>query len=401
MSERSTQKEKYDPADIYKMDTQSQASSQNPPPLLQTSREFIPKTFGSTEVKTKTVTIIRNEDSDSTNSDTEYMKEAKERNLKNLKHKAMTSWKRKQDEISSTDSDNTDNEDDNAGSQQRFYMKYKTAGSSSSSSASKLQPDKKETSEPKNVQTQPDLSVGRPPKRKKSRWGPGSNSSSSSNQQKLPSNPPQAEMQPEQSNSQIQLPQIQIPQVQNAPKLTAVTRSDPALLNYARLNFGSTNLSEEDWKKAEDHFKINLLYHDMCRKRQELEMLAKNNKFKHEYDSDEDTQGGTWEHKLRNLEMEATAKWTDALNKQSEGKHHIGDFLPPEELKKFMEKYNAQKNNRQPDLSDYKEYKLKEDNIGFQMLQKLGWKQGQGLGAEGNGIVDPVNKYEYNLKKIT
>ncbi|KAM7362984.1 uncharacterized protein ACRADG_000061 isoform 2-T2 [Cochliomyia hominivorax] len=179
---------------------------------------------------------------------------------------------------------------------------------------------------------------------------------------------------------------------QNKPLLTTITRSDPALLSYAKLNYGSTNLSEEDWKKCEEHYKVNLLYQDMMRKRQEIDRLAKSGKFKYEYDSDEDVDGGTWEHKLRQAEMEATRVWALALTKQSEGKHHIGDFLPPEELKKFMEQYEAKKSNRQPDLSDYKEYKLKEDNIGFQMLQKLGWKEGQGLGQDGAGIVDPVNK---------
>ncbi|XP_039490752.1 uncharacterized protein LOC120451275 isoform X1 [Drosophila santomea] len=179
---------------------------------------------------------------------------------------------------------------------------------------------------------------------------------------------------------------------QNKPILSSITRTDPALLQYARLNYGSTQLSEDQWKQCEEHYKVNLLYQDMMRKRQEIDRLARGGKFKYEYDSDEDIEGGTWEHKLRTAEMEATSLWANALTKQSEGKHHIGDFLPPEELKKFMEQYEAKKNNRQPDLSDYKEYKLKEDNIGFQMLQKLGWKEGQGLGQDGAGIVDPVNK---------
>lgn len=149
-----------------------------------------------------------------------------------------------------------------------------------------------------------------------------------------------------------------------APMLSQVTRSDPALLAYAHQSYGTVHLDDETWRKCEDHFKINLLYQDMLRKRNEMDRLARAGRQKYEYDSDEDVQGGTWEHKLRNAEMEATAVWSDALTKQAEGKHHIGDFLPPEELKKFMEKYESQQTNREPDLSDYREYKLREDNKG-------------------------------------
>ncbi|CAK1581009.1 unnamed protein product [Parnassius mnemosyne] len=175
-------------------------------------------------------------------------------------------------------------------------------------------------------------------------------------------------------------------------RLTNVNRNNPALMQYAMTNYGTTNLSAEDWKKCEDNFKLNLLYQDMLKKRQEVERLAAAGKHKYEYDSDEDTSDGTWEHRLRAKEMNATEKWANELTKQAAGKHHIGDFLPPEELKKFMEKYSAIKSGKEPDLSDYKEFKLKEDNVGFKMLQKLGWNEGQGLGAEGSGIVEPINK---------
>ena len=44
------------------------------------------------------------------------------------------------------------------------------------------------------------------------------------------------------------------------------------------------------------------------------------------------------------------------------------------------------------DFSDYKEHKLDDANIGFKLLQKAGWAEGQGLGEKGDGIVDPINQ---------
>lgn len=86
------------------------------------------------------------------------------------------------------------------------------------------------------------------------------------------------------------------------------------------------------------------------------------------------------------------AEWAEQLTKMGRGKHFIGDFLPPDELEKFMETFKALKEGREPDYSEYKEFKLTVENIGYQMLMKMGWKEGDGLGSEGQGIKNPVNK---------
>ena len=68
----------------------------------------------------------------------------------------------------------------------------------------------------------------------------------------------------------------------------------------------------------------------------------------YEYDSDEDTEGGTWEHKKRAQEMRTTYGKAREVTLMNKGKHHIGDFLPPEELNKFVEKVSAIKEGRNP-----------------------------------------------------
>ncbi|CAG0881017.1 unnamed protein product [Darwinula stevensoni] len=171
-----------------------------------------------------------------------------------------------------------------------------------------------------------------------------------------------------------------------------IGRSDPQLIAYAVRVYGNTNLTEEQWKQCEDQIKLGLVYKRMLEKKQERERLARQGKNKYEYDSDEEIDGGTWEHKTRMQEMTDTKEWAEQLTKQAKGKHHIGDFLPPEEMTKFMEKLQALKEGRDPDFSDFKEFKLQADNIGYQMLQKLGWTEGMGLGSEGKGITVPVNK---------
>lgn len=53
---------------------------------------------------------------------------------------------------------------------------------------------------------------------------------------------------------------MQIPPVQEKTQISKMSRTDPQLLHYAVMNYGSSTLTEEQWKKCEDHYKINILY---------------------------------------------------------------------------------------------------------------------------------------------
>lgn len=169
---------------------------------------------------------------------------------------------------------------------------------------------------------------------------------------------------------------------------------DANLLQYAMQVYGKCDLSSEQWKQLEDQRKMKILYEMMHKKREERNRLKKSDKVKYEYDSDEEVEGGTWEHKRREEEMESTREWAEKLTEMNKGKHHIGDYLPPDQLEKFMQKWESLKDGSASTLyeSDYNEFKLKSDNIGYRMLQKQGWSEGKGLGAHSSGIVNPIER---------
>ncbi|NXS61158.1 SUGP1 protein, partial [Brachypteracias leptosomus] len=162
---------------------------------------------------------------------------------------------------------------------------------------------------------------------------------------------------------------------------------------------GVTELSDAQKKQLKEQQEMQQMY-DMIMKHkramQEMQMMWEKaiQQHQHGYDSDEevDSELGTWEHQLRRMEMDKTREWAEQLTQMGRGKHFIGDFLPPDELEKFMETFKALKEGREPDYSEYKEFKLTVENIGYQMLMKMGWKEGEGLGSEGQGIKNPVSK---------
>lgn len=162
---------------------------------------------------------------------------------------------------------------------------------------------------------------------------------------------------------------------------------------------GVTELSEDQKKQIKEQQEMQEMY-DMIMKHKramaEMQIMWEKavRDHQHEYDSDEevDQQEGTWEHRLRQMEMEKTREWAESLTDMGKGKHFIGDFLPPEELEKFMETFKALKEGRDPDYSEYKEFKLTVENLGFRMLMKMGWQEGDGLGSDGQGIKAPVHR---------
>ncbi|XP_077253572.1 SURP and G-patch domain-containing protein 1-like protein [Tasmannia lanceolata] len=79
--------------------------------------------------------------------------------------------------------------------------------------------------------------------------------------------------------------------------------------------------------------------------------------------------------------------------------HHMGDYIPEEELVKFLSTCNdvaAQKAAREA----AEKAKIQADNVGHKLLSKMGWKEGEGLGSSRSGRADPVMAGNVKLNNL-
>lgn len=180
---------------------------------------------------------------------------------------------------------------------------------------------------------------------------------------------------------------------QEASSSSIVPPQDPELIKYAIQVFGRCNLTAEQWKQLEDQRKMKVLVAMVQRKKAKRAKFEASGRPMYEYDSDEEVDGGTWEHKKRMEEMEKTREWADKITEMNKGKHHIGDFLPPDQLERFMKKWDSIKDGSTSILfdEDYQDFKLQSQNKGYKMLEKIGWSEGQGLGVDSKGTTKPVD----------
>jgi hypothetical protein len=105
-------------------------------------------------------------------------------------------------------------------------------------------------------------------------------------------------------------------------------------------------------------------------------------------DNDGVIEDGTWEHRKRAKEMLATALKSDTSALLASGQHHISDFLPKEELDKFLKKAKGEVVSEEA----YADKKLDNSNVGYQLLERGGWSEGTGLGnkSSNSSIVNPI-----------
>ncbi|KAJ4970429.1 hypothetical protein NE237_003528 [Protea cynaroides] len=79
--------------------------------------------------------------------------------------------------------------------------------------------------------------------------------------------------------------------------------------------------------------------------------------------------------------------------------HHMGDYIPQEELEKFLGSCNDVACQRAAEEAAEKA-KIQADNVGHKLLSKMGWKEGEGLGSSKSGRADPIKAGSVRLNNL-
>jgi len=69
--------------------------------------------------------------------------------------------------------------------------------------------------------------------------------------------------------------------------------------------------------------------------------------------------------------------------------HHMSDYIPKEELARFLIKTGDEAAKKQAEVM-VASTSIKADNVGYKLLQKMGWKEGEGAGTSRSGITAPI-----------
>lgn len=225
---------------------------------------------------------------------------------------------------------------------------------------------------------------------RKSRWGPSvtkENPSTQSVPQATAHAHPQALGQP--LPQMVTMDPILQRQLQEQKEMQMLEKRIRDAAARQLMTSSSTSSQSAGQLLAQDrlaHYKELAMYDDESAPRDTIED-AENN--------DGVIEDGTWEHRKRAKEMLATAMKSDASALLSSSKHHISDFLPKDELDKFLKK---SKGEVLIDEGPNADKKIDGSNIGFQMLERGGWAEGKGLGSTSSStssgvssIVNPIS----------
>ncbi|CAL4106177.1 unnamed protein product, partial [Meganyctiphanes norvegica] len=170
--------------------------------------------------------------------------------------------------------------------------------------------------------------------------------------------------------------------------VTKMTRNNPAIIAYAQRVFGSLDLSESQWKQCEEQMKMNVVFQLLQEKKRETDRLEQAGKVKYEYDSDEDTEGGTWEHKRFCFGFSMP---NHPVSKSLQTYLHVAMYLPNLQLLIFIVKFQNLYASKDPYIAKCHDIKINRKNSSFTQMRSTSGVVGLRLIFGRLGQIKPIS----------